>query len=123
VASPNGTAIIIAPNVTKNVPTIMGAAPKKPAEGYQLVPKRKSVKGTSPKNEIPLVNKNKIIKNTNIVAREAKINNNIFTSLSLSFNFLGSNLCIKNVSSKVASDAILLISLLSTSEFNQCLKF
>jgi len=113
VAKPKGTAIIIAPNVTRNVPIIMGAAPKKPAEGYQLVPKRKSVKGTSPKKESPLLNRNTIIKNTNIVAKDAKTNKSIFICLSLSFNSIGLNCSMKNFSSKDVSEAIIIISLLT----------
>ena len=94
VAKPNGKAIIIAPKVTKKVPTIIGAAPKYPAVGYQIVPKRNSSTGTSPKNENPVLNKNIIIRKMNTVAIEANMNNTVFTLRSRSFNWMGANLWI-----------------------------
>jgi hypothetical protein len=48
--------------------------------------------GTSPKNEYPVLNRKIMIKNTNSVAIEAKINKIILMLRSLSFSFLGANL-------------------------------
>jgi hypothetical protein len=85
VANPKGKAIIIAPITTKSVSTIIGKAPKSPFEGSQFVPKRNSFKGTAPKKGAPSMNKKIIIRNTKIVAIEAKKNNVHFMIGSLFF--------------------------------------
>ena len=102
-AIPSGTAIIIAPAVTRSVPNKSGKSPNMGGSdvGYQFFPVRKSKNGMSLKSAAPSPNRNKEIRIriTTVTALTASRRDSIANSLDLLlFNILSHHvLCYWNV--------------------------